>query len=274
MSDPYSYIFLVALERAGLVSKPPFRVTTENQRLFEKEFHGLICEMNAAWRIALDKEMMRGEKLRTGSVEQELKRRATRPVDPPLPPYGEGLFKYASSAVLCLTDCVHVGGKEGACRICVVTPAQREAKYEPKTINDLLNGIMLVFIQAPEVADYRKRAKPVDQRLVELKRANDLLEAKQHMQAENAAMAIQSVQIAEHIMDGLWSRTIDEIKADLSLEPITHEALLQHLWTVTESHSDIKEYNRIIDKMYGLVRRLLDAEFEKYALYWHRVRTT
>lgn len=274
MSDPYSYIFLVALERAGLVPKPPFRVTKEAQRTFEKEFHGLICEMNAAWRIALDKEMMRGEKLRTGSVEQELKRRATRPVEPPLPPHGEGLFKYALSAVLALTECAHIGGKEGACRICLLTAKQRESKYEPKTVNDLLNGIMLVFIQAPEVADYTKRAKPVDQRLVELKRANDLLEAKQHMQAENAAMAIQSVQIAEHIMDTLWSRSTQEIKADLSLEPITRESLLHHLWTVIESHSDVKEYNRIIDKMYGLVRPLLDAEFEKYAIYWHRVRTT
>ena len=274
MTDSYSYIFLVALERAGLVPKPPFRVTKENQRLFEKEFHSLLCEMNTVWRIALDKEVMRGEKLRTGSVEQELKRRAARPVDPPMPPHGEGLFKYASSAVLCLTDCVHVGGKEGACRICVLTPMQRDAKYEPKTIHDLLNGIMLVFIQEPELADYKKRAKPVDQRLVELKRANDLLEAKQHMQAENAAMAIQSVQIAEHIMDTLWSRSTEEIKADLSLEPISHESLLQHLWTVIESHSDVKEYNRIIDKMYGLVRPQLDAEFEKYALYWHRVRTT
>jgi hypothetical protein len=274
MSDSYSYIFLVALERAGLVPKPPFRVTKEAQRMFEKEFHGLICERNAAWRIALDKEEMRGEKLRTGSVEQELKRRAARPVEPPLPPHGEGLFKYALNAILCLTDCAHIGEKEGVCRICVLTPAQREAKYEPKTVNDLLNGIMLVFIQAPEIADYRKRAKPVDQRLVDLKRANDLLEAKQHMQAETAAMTIQSVQIAEHIMDTLWSRTIDEIKADLLLEPISQEALLQHLWTVIESHSDAKEYNRIVDKMYGLVRPRLDSEFEKYALYWHHVRTT
>ena len=278
MSSSYSYIFLIALQRAEIVAKPPFRVTIEMQRKFEKEFHSLIVSMNAAWRAALDKEEMRGSKLRTGSAIEELKRREARPVTAPVPPHGEGLLKYALPALLSLTDCTHstVVGSYENCKLCLLTPSQCEAKqlFEPKTLKELLEAVMLLLIKSPEWGDYTKRAKPEDPRLIQLKRANDLYEARQHLLAENAAMAIRAVTLAEQFMDTFWSRTTDEIKSDASLEPISKEILLQFIWTHTESNTDVIEYHRIVDKLYTYVRPLIDKEFEKYSLYWKRVHET